>query len=256
MYKSKDEQISTWMDWIWSSMCLELVCTSPLSSFFKWAGGGGINSPRHQTSRWLKAAESSTVGWSDAIFFSGVVSSGATSRCLHRIWLLWHNCYDAMHRRCFGSFGAEDPASKSPLLASTRPSDRPTLHLDQGIRSSGAEGFILAHLCMNSNWASDRPTVSPPDHRIIRCYCLHCSSSATRPTLLKDGPSVHPTVPRVSPVYQLVRRLHRRLLLRYRRFIRRCLFFSFLAWFWPLFFSFWHVVFLHHWDLEVSTKIC
>jgi hypothetical protein len=37
------------------------------------------------------------------------------------------------------------------------------------------------------------------DRRIILCYCLRCSSSATRPTLLKIGPSVHPTVPRVSP---------------------------------------------------------
>jgi hypothetical protein len=37
------------------------------------------------------------------------------------------------------------------------------------------------------------------DRRIIRCYCLCCSSSATRPTLLNNGPSVHPTVPRVSP---------------------------------------------------------
>jgi hypothetical protein len=35
-------------------------------------------------------------------------------------------------------------------------------------------------------------------------------------------PSVHPTVPRVSPVYQLVRRLHRCLLYRYHRFIQRC----------------------------------
>jgi hypothetical protein len=37
------------------------------------------------------------------------------------------------------------------------------------------------------------------DRRIIRCYCLRCSSSATRPTLLGNWPSVHPTVPRVSP---------------------------------------------------------
>jgi hypothetical protein len=37
------------------------------------------------------------------------------------------------------------------------------------------------------------------DCRIIRCYCLHCSSSATRLKLLGNGPSVHPTVPRVSP---------------------------------------------------------
>jgi hypothetical protein len=37
------------------------------------------------------------------------------------------------------------------------------------------------------------------DRQIIRCYCLRCSSSATRPTLLENGLSVHPTVPRVSP---------------------------------------------------------
>jgi hypothetical protein len=37
------------------------------------------------------------------------------------------------------------------------------------------------------------------DRRIIRCYYLRCSSSATRPTLLEIGPSVHLTVPRVLP---------------------------------------------------------
>jgi hypothetical protein len=37
------------------------------------------------------------------------------------------------------------------------------------------------------------------DHRIIRCYCLRFFVSATRPTLLENGPSVHPTVPRFSP---------------------------------------------------------
>jgi hypothetical protein len=37
------------------------------------------------------------------------------------------------------------------------------------------------------------------DCRNILCYYLCCSSSATRPTLLENGPSVHPTVPRVSP---------------------------------------------------------
>jgi hypothetical protein len=36
------------------------------------------------------------------------------------------------------------------------------------------------------------------DRRIIRCYFLRCSSSATRPTHLQIGPSVHPMVPRVS----------------------------------------------------------
>jgi hypothetical protein len=65
------------------------------------------------------------------------------------------------------------------------------------------------------------------DRRIIQCYCLHFFFSATCPTLLGNGPSVHPTVPKFSPVYQLVRRLHRRLLFRYCRFIRRCSFPSF-----------------------------
>jgi hypothetical protein len=37
------------------------------------------------------------------------------------------------------------------------------------------------------------------DRRIIWWYCLCCSSSATRLTLLGNGPSVHPTVPRVLP---------------------------------------------------------
>jgi hypothetical protein len=37
------------------------------------------------------------------------------------------------------------------------------------------------------------------DRRIIRCFYVRSSSSATRPTLLENGPSVHPTVPRVSP---------------------------------------------------------
>jgi hypothetical protein len=35
--------------------------------------------------------------------------------------------------------------------------------------------------------------------RIIRCYCLRCSSSATRPTHLETKPSVHLKVPRVLP---------------------------------------------------------
>jgi hypothetical protein len=152
--------------------------------------------------------------------------------------VLWHNCSNAMHRRCVGSSGAEDPATKSSLLAFIRPSDRPTLPLDQCVGSSGAEDFILARLCLDSNWGSDRPTVSSlrsSDHPVLLSSLLFlCNSSDAT----KNGLSVHPTVPRVSSVYQIVWRLHRRLLYRYRRFIRRCLFFSFLARFWPLIFSF------------------
>jgi hypothetical protein len=141
--------------------------------------------------------------------------------------VLWHNCSDAMHRRCVGSSGAEDSALKSPLLASTRPSDRPTLHLDQ----VSDHPVLKASSWRVSVWIQTERGIDRrcphSDRSIIRCYCLRCSSSATRPMLLNNGPSVHPTIPRVSPVYQLIRRLHRRLLNWCCRFIRQCLFFSF-----------------------------
>jgi hypothetical protein len=184
MYKSKDEQLSTWMDWIWSSMCLELLCTSIQSNSLIWVSGGGINSPRHQTSRWLTATEKDSVGWTDAYFFQASVHPMPLPRHL-AFEILWHNCSYAIDRRCVRSSAAEDPATKSPLLAFTRPSDRPKLHLDQGVGSSGAEGFVLACLCIDSNWALDRPTVSslrPSDHPVLLSSLLFVcnSSNATR----------------------------------------------------------------------------
>jgi hypothetical protein len=161
-------------------MCLEVLCTSTQSSNLKWVSGGGINSPRHQTSRWLTSTEKSTVGWSDANFSRASVHPVPLPHHL-AVEMLWHNCSDAMHRRCIGSSSAEDPASKSPLLASIRPSDRPTLHPYQGVGSSGAAGFVLARLCLDSNWASDRPTVSPlrpSDHPVLLSSLLFlCNSS-------------------------------------------------------------------------------
>jgi hypothetical protein len=163
--------------------------------------------------------------------FPSVGSSGATSGCLHPTWTLkirWHNCSDTIHQRCVGSSGAEDPANKSSLLASTRPSDRPTLPLDQGVGASDADDFVLARLCLDSNWASGRPTVSslrPLDHPVLlSSLLLPCNSSDA--TKKMD----HWFIQRClgfHPLNQLVRRLHRRLLLSDRRFIRRCLFFSF-----------------------------
>jgi hypothetical protein len=161
-------------------MCLELIYTSTQSSFLKWMSGGGINSPRHQTSRWLTSTEKGTVGWSDAMLFQGVGSSDAPPTSRSR----WGSLTQLL-RRCaptlVGSSGADGLASKSPLLASNWPSDRPTLHPCQGVRSSGAEGFVLARLCMNSNWASDRPTGSslrPSDHLVLLSFLLFlCNSS-------------------------------------------------------------------------------
>jgi hypothetical protein len=172
------------MDWIWSSRCLELLCTSTQSSNLKWVSGGGINSPRHQTSHWLTATEKGSVGWTDARFSRASVHPVPLPRHI-AVEILWHNCSDAIHRRCVSSSGAEDLAAKSFLLASTRPSDRPMLHLDQGVGSSGAEGFILAHLCLDSNWASNRSMVStlrPSDHPVLPSSLLFlCNSSdATR----------------------------------------------------------------------------
>jgi hypothetical protein len=171
-----------------------------------------INSPRHQTSRWLKAAESSTVGWFDAIFSRASVHPVPLPRHV-AVEVLWHSCSDAMHWRCVGSSGAKDSALKSPLLASTWPLDRPALHLDQGVGSSGAEGFVLARLCMNSNWASDRPTGSPlrPSDRptlhldqgdgssgaegfVLARLCMNSNWASDRPTGSPLRPSDHPVL--------------------------------------------------------------
>jgi hypothetical protein len=161
-------------------MCLELFYTSTQSNNLKWVSGAGINSPRHQTSRWLTATEIGSVGWTDARFFRASVHPVPLQRHL-AVEILWHNCSDATHRRSIRSSGAEDPATKSSLLASTRPLDRSTLPLDQGVGSSGAEGFVLERLCLDSNWASDRPTVSPlrpSDHPVLLSSLLFlCNSS-------------------------------------------------------------------------------
>jgi hypothetical protein len=179
-------------------MCLELLCTSTQSINLKWVSGGGIISPRYSKSRWLTASKKVSVGWTDATFFKASVHPMPLPHHLV-IEILWHSCSDAMLRRCVGSSGAEDPAAKSSLLAFTQQSDRPTLPLDQGVRSSGAEASSWhVSVLIQTERRIDR-WCPHSDRRIIRCYCLRCSSSATRPTLLENGPSVHPTVPRVLP---------------------------------------------------------
>jgi hypothetical protein len=88
---------------------------------------------------------------------------------------------------------------KSPLLASNQPSDRPTLHLGQ----ASDHQVLKASSWRVSIWIQTERRIDRrcphSDRRIIRCYCLPCSSSATRPTLLNNGSAVHPTVPRVWP---------------------------------------------------------
>jgi hypothetical protein len=256
MYKSKNEQLSTWMDWIWSWMCLELFCTSTQSTHLKWVSVGGINSPRHQTSRWLTSTENSTIRWSDAIFSRASIQL-VPLPCHVAVEIPRHNCSGAILQRYVRSSGAEGLASKSPLLASNWLSDRPTLTLT---KASG-HPVLKAFSWRVSVWIQTERRIDRRgphlDRRIIRCYCLHCSSSATRPTLLGDGPSVHPTVPRVWPCVPTRPTIAPTLVFEGPSVHPTVSFlFLFLLGFDPLFCSFLHVVFLHPWDLEMSTKTC
>jgi hypothetical protein len=216
------------MDWIWSSRCLVLSCISTQSSHLKWVIGGGINISSHPKSRWLTTSEKVSVGWTNAMLFLGVGSSGAL-HITQPLEICWHNCSDATHRRCVSSSGAEDPVAKSSLLAFTWPSDRPKLPLDQGVGSSGAEDFVLARLCLDSNWASDRPTVSslrPSDHPVLLSSLLFlCNSSgASRNWTVGSSDGVN-FVLSAAQCTNYTDAMHRW----YRQFIRRCVFFSFLC---------------------------
>jgi hypothetical protein len=93
MCKSKNEQLSTWMDWIWSSRCLELLCTSTQPSHLKWVSGGGINSPRHSKSRWLTTTEKVSIRWTNVILFKASVHPVPLPRHIV-VEVLWQNCSD------------------------------------------------------------------------------------------------------------------------------------------------------------------
>jgi hypothetical protein len=187
------EQLSTWMDWIWSSRCFSLLFTSTQSSNLKWASGWGINSSRHQTSRWLKAVESSTTGWSDTMFFREsvhpvllVVASTAHDR--------WHNCSDTIHQRCVGSSSAEGLVAKTSLLVSSWPSDGPTLPLTMvSVHPMLKASSWRVSILIQTEHRIDRQCPHS-DRQIIQCYWLCCFCSAIHPTHLETGPSDHPTV--------------------------------------------------------------
>jgi hypothetical protein len=84
------------------------------------------------------------------------------------------------------------------------------------------------------------------DRRMIRCYCLRCSSSAIHPTHLEYRPSDHPmvstsfgllcSVPSAPTLAPMVPSVHPTVSISF------------------FFFSIWHV--LHPSDLEMSTKTC
>jgi hypothetical protein len=178
------------MDWLWSSRCLELSCTSTQSSNLKWVSGGGINSPRHPKSHWLTTSEKVSVGWTDAILFKASVHPVPLPRHLD-VEILWQNYFDALHRRTVGSSGAEDPAAKLSLLASTRPSDEtavvPSVHpvlKDLSWRVS----VLFKH-----DHRIDRQ-FPPMDCRFIRRCCLRGFFSPIHPTQVGKRLSVHPTI--------------------------------------------------------------
>jgi hypothetical protein len=93
------------------------------------------------------------------------------------------------------------------------------LSLDQGVGSSGAEGFFLSCLCLVQTWSSDRPMVrsnGPSVHPVLLSSRLQPSNSpdATRMP-------IHPTVP-IQLAFCAVYQVHRRSPLGSRRLIRRC----------------------------------
>jgi hypothetical protein len=102
-----------------------------------------------------------------------------------------------------------------------------------------------------------------PDRRFVRCYwplllCFFQSSDTCRNWTIGSSDGASWLEPSRSVPSTLT---HTPTLVpRYHRFFRWCLFFSFLCSDLTLekyiIFSFWHVVFLHPWDLEMSTKTC
>jgi hypothetical protein len=150
------------MDWIWSCRCLALSCTSTQSSNLKWVSGGGINRPRHQTSCFLTTTDKVSVRWTDAIFFKASVHPMSLP-CNLAVEILWHNCSDAIHRRCVSSSGVED---RCFLL--TKVLVHPAL--------KGSSWRVYVWIQTKRRIDRRCPHL---DCRIIRCYCLRCSSSAT-----------------------------------------------------------------------------
>jgi hypothetical protein len=186
------------MDWIWSSRCLSLSCTSTQSSNLKWVSGGGINSPRQPKSCWAKKG---SVGWTDASFFEASVHPVPLPRYI-AVEVLWQNRSDAMHRRCVVSSNAEGHFAKTSLYVASWPSDRPTLSLTQGVGSSvlKTSSWRVSVLIQTERQIDRRcPHL---DRQIIRCYYLCCSSSATR-LMPRVSPSV-PTHPTIAPTLAIL----------------------------------------------------
>jgi hypothetical protein len=183
------------MDWFWSSRCLALLCTSTQFSNLKSVSGGGISSSRHPKSRWPTASEKVSVGWTNAMIFQGVGSSGAPPTSHNR----WGSLTELLRRynptvrriiRCWRTLRQTLTVCifKNVGWTAASSSVHPVLKL---------QSWRVSVLIQMKRWIDRRCPHS--DRRIIRCYCLCFFFSATRPTLLENGQSVHWTVPLFSP---------------------------------------------------------
>jgi hypothetical protein len=131
----------------------------------------GINSPRHPKSCWLKAAESSTIRWSDVMLFWVSVHPVLLAVALHCTWPLTQ-IIRRFNRSTVGSSSVEDPATKTLLLASSRPSDRPMLPLTMVSVHSVLLNFSWCiFVLFQTERRIDRRS-NQPDRRFIWCYYL------------------------------------------------------------------------------------
>jgi hypothetical protein len=219
------------MDWIWSSRCLALFCTFTQSIHLKWVSGEGINSPRHPKSRWLKAAESSTIGWFDAMFFRASDHQVLLAAALHCTWPLTQFIWRFI-QRTVSSSGAEDLAAKTSLLASSRPSDRPTLPLAMpSVHPVLLNLSWRVSILIQTEHRIDRRS-NQLDRRFIRCYCLLLlcffqSSDICRNWTIGSSDGASSLEPSRGVPSTLTHTLT--LVPRYRRFIWRCFFFFFAS---------------------------
>jgi hypothetical protein len=174
-----DEQLSTWMDLVWSSRCLELLCTSTQSSNLKWVSGGGINGLWKSKRRMSRCYP-----------FQGVGSSGAPSMSLSHWGSLTEllRCSAPTHCRfirCWRPRSQIIPVSFHATVGwtATDPSVHPVLK---------ASSWCVSVLFKHDHQIDRR--FPPMDSRFIRRRCLRGSYCPIHPTQLEKGLSVHPTV--------------------------------------------------------------
>jgi hypothetical protein len=178
------------MDWIRSSRCLELLCTSTQSSHLKWVSGGGINGPRHPKSHWLTTSEKASVEWTDAILFKVSVHPVPLPRQLSCWGSLTElrRCYAPTHRRIIRCWRPRDQNVSSSFHATVGwtavdPSVHPVLKA-----LSWRISVLFKHDHQIDWW------FHPRDRRFIWRCCLRGFFSPIHPTQLGKGPSVHPTM--------------------------------------------------------------